>query len=506
MTKPSIINNLRETRLRTWISIFTLVLVVAITALYRFYQPVTHPALLQFDIFDWMNRSRELILFGKMTALTTLWVFPTFNAWVARLFDGDLFSVYLYSGAVLTTLNVVLLAMSARLLWPKRVFPTVILILFYGLNTQLLARSVNYLPETMTYSFGLALVYCYLCLFLRRSWQVIPVILILSYLFYHLHQSGLNFFAFTALVLFSYVVWLVPLRKRWRTLIISGCFGVLAGLLAIVTALRQQFIYFLQGSKNVDTAFQGEAIPIQQIVSDYPLPFVAFLGIGVYLILLKTFRKNTRGVRLSYVMLLGIATFYFAFLYVLPNAGLYSLIPWRFYTWFSLYGIFVATVGGVAFFDRFRLQRGIIVTSLLLISFTMFHGSLISDNMFTADKSTLRDIKNITIPEGVVITTNANYLQTRYALAEQRTYVTYHGPEIFNIKDPALTRDTLRGLYGQQDIFILVSLYQLRQKPSSIDYWNNSAQTQMDTSVFQNPDTFEIVKKTPNILLVKLRS
>lgn len=488
------------------VGLVSIALVVGTTALYRFYQPITHPALLQFDIFDWMNRSRELMLFGKMTVPTSLWLFPTVNAWIAKIFGGDLFSVYLFSGATLTTLNVLLLGLIARMLWPKRILPIVMMILLYALNTQLLARSVNYLPETMTYTFGLTLVYCYLFLFLRKTWKIIPVILVLTYLFYHLHQSGLNFIVFTVLAITAYVAWLAPIRRRWRAAIISGGIMAVVGLFVVVEPLRQQFEFFINGSKNADVAFQGNAIPFEQIISDYPLIFVILLALGALIIMLKLFRKNSASQRLSYAFLLGIALFYFLFLYILPNLGAYSLVPWRFYTWFSLYAIIIATIGAVALFDRYRQHQVTTIVTLFFLGVSMFHGSLISDNMFTADRQTLIDMETIPVHAGVVVTTNANYLQTRFALAQNKQYVVYYGPEIFQVRDSETIGEKLRAIFGKQDIYVLISLYQLRQKPSSIDYWNNSAQVQMDVKTFQETSTFETVKKTPNILLVKLRS
>lgn len=505
--KPSWkLSRLKKISMGSLVKTGTLFLVVVITALYRFYQPLTHPDLLQFDIFDWMKRSQDILLFGKMTNPTTLWLFPLINAWVAKLLGGDLFSVYLYSGAILTTLNIILLIGSTKLLWPKRILPVVLIVLFYGLNVQLLARSINYLPETMTYTFGLAMVYCYLLLFLRRSWKIIPIILLLNYLFYHLHQSGLNFIVFSIFVLIAYIVWLVRLKRRWRFLLLIAGLVLASGLILLSDPLRQQFLFFLQTGKNTDTAFQGTAIPFEQIMSDYPLALLGFMAIGVFVIILSCFRKKTSGYRLSLLMLLGITGFYFSFLYVLPNAGLYSLIPWRFYTWFSLYGVFVATIGAVHFFDHFREQKNVAYIALVFIAITMFHSSVVPDNMFTADRNTLKSIQNAPIPKGsTIMTTNANQLQTRFALDGKDIIIREVGPALFRAADTASAVAYLLPRLDGRPTFILISKYQLRQRPVSIDYWRNSAIYDMKVENFNDQNFFENVFENRDIVIYQFR-
>lgn len=491
---------------RKVVGFISIALVVGITAVYRFYQPVTHPALLQFDIFDWMNRSKELMLFGKMTAPTSLWLFPTVNAWIARIIGGDLFSVYLFSGATLTTLNVILLGLIARMLWPKRILPVVIMILFYALNTQLLARSVNYLPETMTYTFGLALVYCYLILFLWKTWKIVPVIVALTYLYYHLHQSGLNFLVFSVLAIIAYTTWLAPIRRRWRAAIISVGIMAVVGLFIAVEPLRQQFQFFINGSKNADIAFQGNAIPFEQIVSDYPLLFVIFLTLGAFVVILKLFRKNSADQRLSYVSLLGIALFYFLFLYVLPNLGIYSLVPWRFYTWFSLYGVIIATIGFIAFFDRFNNKRGTVYAVCFLLVVSLFHGGLLPDNMYTADRATLESISKAPIPEGsTVMTTNANHLQTRYSLVGRDIIVREVGSELFRASSATAASQYLKPRLDGRPTYILISKFQLRQRPASLDYWRNSALFDMDLSIFTSRILFNTTFEDDSIKLVEVK-
>lgn len=482
-----------------------ILLLVALTAFYRFYPPITHPALLQFDVFDWARQSREIFMEHRLVTPTSLWVFPVWNAIVAAVTRVDLFNVYLYSGAVLTTLNCFIILGIGSMLWKQKA-PRLALLVLYAVNTQLLARSVNYLPETMSFTFGLGLVALYLWLFRKRKiWILIPIA-VLTYLYYHLHQSGLNFIVFSALVTVGYFLFAAPYRKRHKALVLLGCLAL--GIILIISQapLRQQFLFFLAGDKNADIAFQGTAIPLAQFLTDYPLIVVVLMLLGAVGIIVRQFKVGRTADKFMWLMILLIPLTYFSFLYVLPNLKLYSLTPWRFYTWFSLYALIVAAEGFAIVYQSVIKSRLRLILLPVLVLLTI-HTPYLPDNMFTADQNTLKDIEKYSWPNNSnIITTNANYLQTKYALSGKGIEVQQQGVNFFKAANSQTAATLLEGYPLDSSIFVLISKYQLRQRPSSIDYWRNSSIFDTRLENFQDSRYFTRLFENENILVYKVNA
>jgi hypothetical protein len=482
-----------------------LIIILGLIFIYRWYQPLTQRTLLQFDVFDWARQSREWLLFGHILTPTTLWVFPIWNAIVSKITGVDLFYIYLYSGAFLTTLNIVIIYGISSKLWRQPVLRLMPL-LFYAFNTQLLARSVNYLPETMSYTFGLALLYLYLRLVYDRKPLWLVPICIINYLYYHLHQSGTNFLVFTVVVVILYICFVT--RQTWKKKIVWLAVFLLAGIGFIISnvGIRQQIAFFLNGSKNADIAFQGTAIPFKQITTDYPFVFYTLLILGILSILIYLIRYREGQRNVAWITIMLITGFYFMFLYVLPNLKLYSLVPWRFYTWFSLYAIFIVSEGFALLFRTFR--RKIVLVNILIPSFiivNLIHGNLISDNMYTANAATLHSMENLNLPSNSrVITTNANYLQTKYALVKKSNVITTQaGAELFKVPSSNAANAFIASNYSDKSVYILISLYQLQQRPSNIAYWANSAIYDMDLSIFSDSRYFTTVYRDQQIVVFR---
>lgn len=479
--------------------------IAALLVLYRFYQPIVAGALLQFDIFDWARQSREIVESGTLVLQHELWAFPVMNA-IASLVTGlDIFTVYLFGGAVFTVLNGFLFYSIGRQLFRDSLSP-VLLVLLYALAARLLARSINYLPETMTYTLGLALVYFYARLFATRQWRYVGIIIALSYFYYHLHQSGLNFLFFSGLAIMLFILFQAFRSWRWRWLTVAGVIVAVAGIVWFTPPLKQQLVFFLSsGNGSADVAFQGEPIPLEQFWVDFdPLTIFLFVLGSVAALIVLVRRSSGRAQRLTALMVLLIAAFYFSFLYVLPNLNLYRLVPWRFYTWFTLYALLVAGYG-IHAIRRVLKGRVMLTASLVaLLLYFSLPGSLIADNMYTADRQTLDAMAALPIEaSATVLTTNANLLQARYALVGRQVAVV-QDHDIFRSTSDTVAVEIITKRYPEP-VYILVSLFQLRQRPWSIDYWRNAALINMPVERFRSGTDFETVYEDENVLLVQLR-
>lgn len=484
---------------------FSIVILIAIlTVIYRFYQPMTAGALTQFDVFDWAGRSKEWLLFGHMLIPTSLWVFPAWNAIVAKLTGINLFYIYLYSGAILTTLNLFILYGISSLLWRQRILRLVPLI-FYALNTQLLARSMNYLPETMSFTFGLTLVYFYLRLiYSRRPWWLIPIG-ILNYLYYHLHQSGMNFLFFTAVVVIIYMFFIIHQTWKGKLIWLTGIIVTGFGIFFSNAGIRQQINFFLNGNQNSSTDFHGTAIPFSQLFTDYRVVFLTMLILGALSIMCLLFQHRQTKEKVTWFIILMIVSFYFSFLYVLPNLKLYSLTPWRFYTWFSLYAVLIASQGVAVLLKIIgRKSSMLILLFFCFLVVNLVHDNLISDNMYTANMATLKSMEQLNLPENsLVITTNANYLQTRYALLGRSLTFYQAAQDFFKASDTKTAYAYLTDKYNMDSTYILISLYQLRQRPSSIDYWRNSSIYDMNLDLFADNRYFTEIYSDEQIVVFR---
>lgn len=479
--------------------------IVGLCALYRFYQPIMSGSLTQFDVFDWAGRSREILMMGNMSQPTTLWLFPLVNAGISKFLSINIFYVYLYAGAILSTLNLIILYGISKQLWKERYIRLLPLIL-YALTSQLLARSINYLPETMSYSFGLLLIYLYLKLvYSRNPWWILPITIV-NYLYFHLHQSGLNFLFFSIVVIFLYIVFIV--KKSWKLKLLVFLV-IITGVIVIFLSnsnLRNQIVFFLEGNNSNISEFHANAIPLNQLVDNFPVVYLVMFLIGIVSILFLIFQSASINHKIAWVIISIVTIFYFCFLYIFPNLNIYSLTPWRFYTWFILYAILLISAGihSTLIFLRKVFSFPLLISiSLLFVIST--HGTVIPDNMYTANLSTLNAMQRLPISEkSSIITTNANYLQASYALKGKDVTIFQAGENVFKA-DSSQTAYNLLGAFPKNgQIYVVISLFQLKQRPQFIDYWRNSAIFDMKLSLFDNSKYFTNIYQDENIIAYQL--
>ena len=487
--------------------VFAYLAVATLVCIYRFTQPFTSEALTQFDIFYWMGQSRDIQLTG-LVPVHNIWIFPSFNAFLSTIGHVDLFSVYLFGGAVVTTLAAIPLA---GIVWvlTKDHRATLVTLLLYAAMQRILARSVMYLPEAMTYLFGLTLLYLYVQLFRTRQWvRLIPIWLITAG-FVVLHQSGLNFLAFSAVVTVVFAFFFSGVSVKWRYIFGGIATALLALSVLIIKPVRVGLTFFLMKSNGTDKlAFQGDVIPFKQVVSAFDSFYIVLLILSVVMISIYIFRKNPVWLKVSLGLLLLVALFYFSFLYILPSLNLYRLTPWRFYTWFSLFTIPIVGFGLGAILQRVRLSNALLIVALSSIIFLQVNTSLISDTMFTANRDTIQEMQKLVFPDqSIIFTTNANYFQAKYALALSSTNVQEIGADFFRFPTSKIAWDLVKTLpKNNEDAFILISKYQLRQRPSSIDYWRNSAVYDMNLNLFSDKKYFSKYFENANLVVFQAKN
>jgi len=325
--------------------------------------------------------------------------------------------------------------------------------------------------------------------------------------FIFLHQSGLNFLAFSAIVTVTYVLFFSGLTVKWRYVLGSIAIALLSFLTIVIKPVRIGLTFFFSQGNGADKlAFQGDVISFRQIISAYEPLYVILFTLGVVTVVIHFFSKNPRWLKVSLGVLFLVMFFYFTFLYILPNLNIYRLTPWRFYTWFSLFTLPIVGYGISAVCQKVRLSGSIQAFAVAIIIIVSLNTSLVPDNMYTANAQTLQDMKNLPLPaQSLVITTNANYLQTRYALLEHEVSLLQLATEFFKASSPKAAHDYVKHFtIPGKETYILISKYQLRQRPTSIDYWRNSAMYDMDVTLFQQP-FFETINETPEVLLLRVK-
>ncbi|MFA6587812.1 MAG: hypothetical protein WCT08_01950 [Patescibacteria group bacterium] len=483
----------------------TLIVVFLIAAFYRLYQPLKFQALTQFDIFDWAMQSKQILLSGQ-APLHSLFIFPLFNAFISMISGINLFYVYLLGGGIITLITFLVLYQILILLFENKLARLLVL-LIYATAVQLLPRSIMYLPETLSYLVGMYLVYLFIKLFKDQKLVYLLLILVCNYLYFHLHQSGLNFIFFSLVTIFLYFLFSQKYKIKSKILIFIGLLVFLSSILFFNKDLFNSFKFFLTQSNNTDTAFNGDAIPISRFLTNYSFIFLLPLFLGIIYGFVNLFKKIKTSSKLSFIIILVITLFYFSFLYILPNLNLYSLIPWRFYTWFTLYTIILLGYGFDYMFTFFENKKVLQYFFFSVLFLFTIPGGLVFDNMFTADFKTLDAMSKLYIQnDSMILTTNANYLQIRYALLGNNYIITQDGPQLFKIPSSKEAYDYIKGTYKNTNIYVLISLYQIKQRPSAIDYWRNSAIYDMNLKVFDNTKYFSKEYSDSNIVLYKIAS
>lgn len=496
------INNQREKYIT---AIVFLIFLLAI--IYRFYQPLTSISLTQFDIFDWAGQSKQISLSQNLPT-HDLWVFPLLNSLGSLVTGIDLFYIYLFGGAVITTLNFFLVYKIVILLFRKRLV-AIFGIFLYATMFMLLVRSIMYLPETLSFTIGLFLLYLYIKLFQTSKIKYIIPIGLVTYYYVHLHQSGLNFLAFSIAVIFMYILFSLRMRFLIRSAIFVGLIAIVSLIVLFNPYLSASIEFFFSHGGGTDIAFKGEAIPLINYFFDYHVIIFIFTILGALCGIFSLFqRQKPTHEKQAFSILLMICLFYFSFLYILPNLNIYNLVPWRFYTWFSLYSIFLASYGFYYIFFALKISHHVKIIIIAITVSTLVHGQLIVDDMYTADKTTIDSISSLSFPDdSVVVTTNANYLQTRYALIGKNVDVGQVYKEVFLASSDQEALSEINNIYNNySDIYVLISLYQLQQRPHAIDYWRNAAYYQMDIGIFDNSPYFDEFFRDEQILVFQIRA
>jgi hypothetical protein len=156
--------------------------------------------------------------------------------------------------------------------------------------------------------------------------------------------------------------------------------------------------------------------------------------------------------------------------------------------------------------QRLKSSQFTVVLAMAIMIAVLIHPVGLSDNMFTADAATLHSLEHIPIkPNSVSFTTNANYLQTLYAFVGKKTSLYQAGAEVFYSPTAEIAWGLLKTKYPVNDqTYVIISKYQLRQRPYSIDYWRISAYYDMNPKMFDNSRFFTIFYEDQNILVYSL--
>ncbi|RJO59347.1 hypothetical protein C4546_03125 [Candidatus Parcubacteria bacterium] len=479
-----------------------LLAVFLIATFYRLYQPIKFQALTQFDIFDWATQSKQILL-SEQAPGHNLFVFPLFNSILSKITDINLFYVYLFGGAVITLITFLVILKISEMLFENRLARLFVLLL-YSTSTFLLPRSIMYLPEAFTYLIGMYLVYLFVKLFKEGNFIYLVLIFICNYFFFHLHQNGLNFIFFSVVAVVLFLLLHPKYQLKIKLFFISTLAVLVTSVLLLNKSLLNNFRFFLTRGDNLDPAFNGVVIPFANILTAFSVVFFLLLMLGAITEFAMQFRQKEIYKRQAFLMIFLITFVYFCFLYLFPNLNIYKLYPWRFYTWFSLYGALLAGYGLNFLFQRLKQYKTLKLFLMGVMIFVAIPTSLVFDTMFTADLKTLDAMSKLPIQNNaLVLTTNANYFQAKYAFLGKPAIVNEVSQDLFRAASAKAANDFLKKNYPATEIYILVSLYQLRQRPGSIDYWRNHAIFDMNLKLFSNREFFSEIFRDDQVLLVK---
>lgn len=476
--------------------------VFGIAAFYRLYQPIKFQALTQFDIFDWATQSKQILLSGQAPA-HNLFVFPLFNSIISRISGIDLFYVYLFGGVVITLLAFWVIYQISILLFDNK-HARLMVLLLYSTSTFILARSIMYLPEAFTYLIGMYLVYLFVKLFKEQKFRHLLLIMATNYFFFHLHQAGMNFIVFSLVATLVFIFLHNKYKLKSKIYLLSALALLTLIILWLNKSLVNNFKFFITKGNDLDPAFNGAVIPYSDILTTFSTAFFILISFGSIVGLVYLFKRQELFKRQAFLMVFLIAFTYFCFLYLFPNLNIYRLYPWRFYTWFSLYGCLLAGFGINFLFNYFANNKALKYFIISFIIFFSIPASIVFDNMFTADFKTLDLMSKLPInQDALVLTTNANYFQAKYALLGKPVTVNESSPDLFRAASSQAVNDFLKKHYTNPEIYILISKFQLDQRPGSIDYWRNHAIFDMDLKLFADKELFFEIYKDDQVLLIK---
>ena len=153
------------------------------------------------------------------------------------------------------------------------------------------------------------------------------------------------------------------------------------------------------------------------------------------------------------------------------------------------------------FRKRMVLQMGFLLCFLVL---NLVHTDVMPNDMYTANAATLDTMSTIRVPEkSIIITTNANYLQTRYSIVGHDYTIAQEGAAVFTATNAKSANTAALNWGTGQPVYVLISLYQLRQHPSQMAFWNNSAIPNTRVNDFTDPQYFQTIIRDDNILFVR---
>lgn len=499
-------------------------LLTLIVALFlRIYQLFIINGFLQFDIFVWLLRSKRTILtgyVGNLPGMSELWGFHIFNSVYSIISGVNILEVYLILGSIISILGTVILFITARKIFNS---PTIGLIcaFLYAFGTTLISRSVMYLPETITYIIGPIILWCLAGLFFENEPKYILLLFIFNIFYLNLHQGGVFFWVLCILGVLIYGLknasTVIDYIKNRRIFLLL--FVVLILIISIFFGT-----FYRISSHLIDSGHSGQSVgvpePWANIVEKLTAPLLLFSLLGFILGIKLSKNKEERGV-------IGLSFFvffvFFSFLYLIAKFTDYRLVPWRFYTWTYLYMILFSSAGIFFLRNNIGKRKTLIVffATLIILFLSTIPNGLVYEDMVSADFSTLNSMTESLkyISNGsIIITSSANQPPTKFIYgmdnivlpaASSKIFVSESYEEkvaIINLslksKEKNKNIDEYFDLdFSNRSIYILISKFQLRQRPAATAWWNNNAVMNTNLSTFNK--NFSRVFEDNNILLLK---
>jgi hypothetical protein len=502
-------------------------LIILLGIILRFYQLFYISGFLQFDIFHWMFRSSNTLI-NQATYTTpydtfVLWGFFLFNSIISLITGLSVPNVYFIFGSLLSSITIMILFVSVKSIFKSSKIALIGAFLF-AISSLIVPRSIMYLPETLTYLIGPIIIFLIAGLIRNRSISYLILLIIFNIFYIFLHQGAILFIFLTVLAtLFVFLKnreFYLTENRPVKTKKIFFVFIFVFFLVALLfggTVIKTILLVLSSGSTGNAV---GVPEPISKIVSTLTPILILFSIFGIITGYRRSEDYNEKAIK---VVLLVLLFSFSLFLYIFPTLGLFNLIPWRFYTWTFLYLLFFSSAGffyvGSNFKKTFRI--GILFLFLVLLLFSLIPSNLIYDDSITSNPSTLNSMYNsiYTIPQGsIIITSKADFSPAKFVYGNvdvilpsnsSQVFLSYGQDKFKWINDTLFSREKYSGEdeyldsnLENREIYILISKFQLMQKPVKYAWWVNNAYPQTNPDSFSKP-FFNKTFEDENIVLFK---
>jgi len=488
-----------------------LLLMLILSSIFRFYQIINLGGYLEFDLFSWAKFSKDIILSGNVPNILP-WAFPLFNSIVSLITGVDLLNLYRVMGSFLTLLGIFIFYLIGKH-FLNSVKWGLILAFFYSLLESLIPRSIMYLPETLTYIIGPSILLSYLFLLKFKKTINIFIFLLLSGFYFHLHQTGYIFFVLS----FFMIIFFIVTNNDYYNLVKKKYIVIISLIYLLFVILGNKILpfimYLLNKSGGKDALFNTSSKEsLLKVISQFPLILLIVTVIGFFVAIFSIMNKvKTKEYRFFIFFSVIISFIFFCFVYLFPKINLYTFVPWRFYPWLGLYLIILALVGTKEILIRINPKIISIIIFFMIIAF--IPEKLIFDDMVVLDDSTIISFQNIDKLNGGrnIITTTTNNLPTKFFLDRDNSIISGNFPRIFLANNPQEAYKSFQSyvedgkINKTQNNYILISLFQLKQKPKQYAWWKYRAYPQMDKDIFLDKNYFLIEYQDENLLLVKIK-